>query len=87
MISEDFRPLLAATVDLDKVKFPCYVSPKLDGIRVLGMSGKAMTRSLKEVPNGSSSPSLPRAFTMAWMVRSSSARPMLRTSIASPTAP
>jgi DNA ligase-1 len=51
MISEDFRPLLAATVDLDKVKFPCYVSPKLDGIRVLGMNGKAMTRRLKEVPN------------------------------------
>ena len=51
MISEDFRPLLAATVDLDKVKFPCYVSPKLDGIRVLGMNGKAMTRSMKELPN------------------------------------
>lgn len=51
MTIEDFRPLLAATVDLNKVKFPCYVSPKLDGIRVLGMNGKAMTRSLKEVPN------------------------------------
>ena len=51
MISEDFRPLLAATVDLDKVRFPCYVSPKLDGIRVLGMNGKAMTRSMKELPN------------------------------------
>ena len=51
MISEDFRPMLAATVDLDKVKFPCYVSPKLDGIRVLGMNGKAMTRSMKELPN------------------------------------
>ena len=51
MISEDFRPLLAATVDLEKVKFPCYVSPKLDGIRVLGMNGKAMTRSMKELPN------------------------------------
>lgn len=51
MISEDFRPLLAATVDLDKVKFPCYVSPKLDGIRVLGVNGKAMTRSMKELPN------------------------------------
>ena len=51
MISEDFRPLLAATVDLNKVKFPCYVSPKLDGIRVLGMNGKAMTRSMKELPN------------------------------------
>ena len=42
MISEDFRPLLAATVDLTKVKYPCLVSPKLDGIRVLGMNGKAM---------------------------------------------
>lgn len=51
MTSEDFRPLLAATVDLEKVKFPCYVSPKLDGIRVLGMNGKAMTRSMKELPN------------------------------------
>lgn len=51
MISENFKPLLAATVDLDKVKFPCYVSPKLDGIRVLGMNGKAMTRSMKELPN------------------------------------
>jgi DNA ligase-1 len=51
MINEDFRPLLAATVDLEKVKFPCYVSPKLDGIRVLGMNGKAMTRSMKELPN------------------------------------
>lgn len=51
MISEDFRPLLAATVDLKKVKYPCFVSPKLDGIRVLGMNGKAMTRRMKEVPN------------------------------------
>lgn len=51
MTSENFKPLLAATVDLDKVKFPCYVSPKLDGIRVLGMNGKAMTRSMKELPN------------------------------------
>ena len=51
MTIENFKPLLAATVDLNKVKFPCYVSPKLDGIRVLGMSGKAMTRRLKEVPN------------------------------------
>lgn len=47
----DFRPMLAATVDLAKVKYPCFVSPKLDGIRVLGMNGKAMTRSMKELPN------------------------------------
>lgn len=51
MLPENFKPMLAATVDLNKVKFPCYVSPKLDGIRVLGINGKAMTRSMKEVPN------------------------------------
>lgn len=51
MIPDNFKPLLAATVDLAKVKFPCFVSRKLDGIRVLGINGKAMTRSMKEVPN------------------------------------
>lgn len=51
MIPDNFKPLLAATVDLNKVKFPCFVSRKLDGIRVLGINGKAMTRSMKEVPN------------------------------------
>lgn len=51
MIPENFKPLLAATVDLKKVKYPCFISPKLDGIRVLGMNGKAMTRSMKELPN------------------------------------
>lgn len=46
-----FKPLLAATAELDRIVFPCLVSRKLDGIRVLGMNGKAMTRSMKELPN------------------------------------
>lgn len=46
-----FKPLLAATADLDKVQFPCLISRKLDGIRVVGMNGKAMTRTMKELPN------------------------------------
>lgn len=45
------KPTLAAKVDLDKVEFPCLVSPKLDGIRVLGIDGKAMSRTMKEIPN------------------------------------
>jgi len=47
----NFKPLLAATADLDKVQFPCLISRKLDGIRVVGMNGKAMTRTMKELPN------------------------------------
>lgn len=46
-----FKPMLAGKVDLAKQKYPCLVSPKLDGIRVLGVNGKAMTRKMKEVPN------------------------------------
>lgn len=46
-----FKPMLAGAVDFKKQKYPCLVSPKLDGIRVLGVGGKAMTRSMKEVPN------------------------------------
>jgi DNA ligase-1 len=46
-----FKPLLAATAELNKVQFPCLISRKLDGIRVVGMNGKAMTRTMKELPN------------------------------------
>lgn len=50
-LTESFRPLLAASADLSKVQFPCLISRKLDGIRVVGMNGKAMTRTMKELPN------------------------------------
>ncbi len=45
------RPMLAAPTTLDAIQFPCYVSPKLDGIRGVLWEGKALTRSLKEIPN------------------------------------
>lgn len=49
-----FKPMLAATLEpsqVSQVKFPVLVSPKLDGIRCLVREGKAVTRSLKPVPN------------------------------------
>lgn len=48
-----FKPMLSANIDgdLTKVKYPCAVSPKLDGIRVTIVDGKALTRSLKPIPN------------------------------------
>jgi DNA ligase-1 len=49
----DFKPMLAADCkgDLSKVKFPLVASPKIDGIRCVIRGGKALTRSLKPVPN------------------------------------
>ncbi len=47
-----FRPMLAAELkNLADVKFPVLVSPKLDGIRCVIRDGKALTRSLKPIPN------------------------------------
>lgn len=46
-----FKPMLACEADLAKVQFPVYASPKLDGIRCAVVSGRALTRSLKEIPN------------------------------------
>jgi DNA ligase-1 len=46
-----FKPLLAANADLDKIKYPVLASPKLDGIRTIMLNGKAVTRSLKPIPN------------------------------------
>lgn len=46
------KPMLAATLEtLDNVQFPVYLSPKLDGIRCLIHQGKAVSRSLKSIPN------------------------------------
>lgn len=47
-----FRPLLAETVDdLSTLKFPLAASPKIDGIRCIKLGGKAVSRSLKTIPN------------------------------------
>lgn len=48
---EGFKPLLAATAELDKIRFPAMISPKLDGIRCLVHSGVGYSRSLKPIPN------------------------------------
>jgi len=46
-----FRPMLAGEAELDKLRFPLYASPKLDGIRCAVVNGRALTRTLKPVPN------------------------------------
>lgn len=46
-----FKPMLAVNSDLDKLQFPVFGSPKLDGIRVVIVDGVVMSRSLKPIPN------------------------------------
>lgn len=46
-----FRPMLAGECNIDAIQYPVYVSPKLDGIRCVIRDGKALTRSLKPIPN------------------------------------
>ena len=48
------EPMLAGKADtkkLDKLSFPLWVSPKLDGIRALVVDGILMSRSFKPIPN------------------------------------
>lgn len=48
----DFKPMLACReVPDDQLRFPLYVSPKLDGIRALTFGDRLLTRKLKKVPN------------------------------------
>lgn len=50
---KQFRPMLAETIEdvSIQVSFPCLASPKLDGIRCVIRGGKALSRSLKPIPN------------------------------------
>lgn len=52
-MTQKIRPMLAgkAPDDLDKLRFPILVSPKLDGIRCLIKDGKAVSRTLKPIRN------------------------------------
>jgi DNA ligase 1 len=44
--------MLAATIkDETRIKFPCLVSPKLDGIRALVLNGKIVSRKLLPIRN------------------------------------
>lgn len=50
---DKFEPMLACseTVTVDQVKYPCYVTPKLDGVRVCRVNGVVLTRRLKPIAN------------------------------------
>lgn len=46
-----FKPTLAVNADFSKIQYPVYASPKLDGIRCSIVDGKALSRTLKPIPN------------------------------------
>lgn len=50
-MSENLKPMLASPVEIEQIKFPCFISPKLDGIRGVIHEAKAVTRTLKPIPN------------------------------------
>jgi DNA ligase-1 len=50
-VPKGFKPMLASPADLDKLRYPVWVSPKLDGIRAIASNGKLYSRSLKLIPN------------------------------------
>ncbi len=46
------KPILAATAkSLKDIKFPCYCTPKIDGIRCLTIGGQGVSRTLKPIRN------------------------------------
>jgi DNA ligase-1 len=46
-----FQPMLASAIELDKLKYPVYCSPKYDGIRCVIREGVGLSRKLKPIPN------------------------------------
>ena len=48
---KEFCPMLGKEVDLNILKYPCYVSTKLDGIRAIFKDGELLSRSLKPIGN------------------------------------
>lgn len=50
-MKQNIKPLLATKADYDKIQYPVWASPKLDGIRCLMVEGIAMSRSMKPIPN------------------------------------
>ena len=47
----DFRPMLAAKADPDKISYPVLAQPKLDGIRAALVGDMLLSRTLKPIPN------------------------------------
>lgn len=46
---DNFKVMLAQPLQEHKISFPCYVSPKLDGIRALYYNGEFYTRNKKKI--------------------------------------
>lgn len=46
-----FKPTLAVAADYSKIQYSVYASPKLDGIRCSIVGGRALSRTLKAIPN------------------------------------
>lgn len=51
MIDKDVKPHLACDYEESKLKFPCIVMPKIDGVRGINLNGTITGRSLKEFKN------------------------------------
>lgn len=52
MEKKQFKPMLAGTIeDVNTLKYPALVSPKLDGVRAIVKDGVVLSRSLKPIPN------------------------------------
>lgn len=45
------KPMLAVEVDFNKLRYPTFAQPKLDGIRVIVKDGIVYSRSLKPIAN------------------------------------
>lgn len=46
-----FKPLLATDYDPEKLRYPCFASAKLDGVRGIVRDGVVFSRSNKPIPN------------------------------------
>ena len=46
-----FKPMLAVDFEEQSLRFPYFISPKLDGLRGIVVEGRAKTRSMKAFPN------------------------------------
>ena len=45
------KPMLATEANFNKLRYPIFAQPKLDGIRVIVKDGVVYSRSLKPIPN------------------------------------
>lgn len=45
------KPMLASDANPDKIKFPCMIQPKIDGVRAMNITGTLTGRSLKQHKN------------------------------------